>query len=474
VLFGHATLTITRPWDDDQVVLVSSIKAMTLRLERAFQEVDRHQARWLFDGMDRLSRSGLRGFLSEARLSSFPVSSLDDHEICELVRQCIADGRVVAVRKRRGESGRATDATGEQRHLVRAVEALTRGRLEQGGRRYKLVADADLAAMPGRNEYVVLSRDVAQRVLDDAARAPGTTADLGALLAQARSTLSKDWQPPVGPDGMVLLRKEIGARTVSVIEEPAISPSRMRKLMDRTWYEVSLVDEIGEAISGVELRIEIDGELYNGKTDAEGKLRLANAIRGEAKVRLVEPQAVLDLLDERWAEDRPEDWIVPSDDDTVLEVCRGASDWRHSVDLLPETPRIVIMEPPYWVRLYGEHDELMTGIACKVAVGGQTYEATSDAQGWIEFPVGQQCPESATVEWQRGGITYGMEVKLQCHEGQAEDVARARLWNLGFQSPDSASAVADFQSEVEMQEQDGELSDEVVEQIASSWAERNK
>lgn len=455
-------------------MLVSSIKAMSLRFEGDFQEVDRHQARWLFDGMDRWSRSGLRGFVSEARLSSFPVSSLDDHKICELVRQCIADGRVVAVRKRRGESGRVNDATGEQRRLVRAIDALTRGRLEQGGRRYKLVVDADLAAMPGRNEYVVLSQDAAQRVLDDIARAPGATADLGTLLAQARSKLSKDWQPPVGPDGLILLRKEIGPRTVAVIEEPAISPSRMRKLMDRTWYEVSLVDEIGEPLAGIELRVDVDGERYDGKTDADGKLHLPNAIRGEAKVRLADPQAVLDLLDERWTEDRPEDWIVPSDDDTVLEVCRGASDWRHSFVLQPEAPRMVVMEPPYWVRLYDGHGDLMTGLDCKVAVGGQTYAATSDGQGWIEFPVGERCPESAAVEWQKDGITYGMEVKLQCHEGQAQDVARARLWNLGFQSEDSASAVADFQSYVEMRERDGGLSIEVVERIARHWAERNR
>jgi hypothetical protein len=473
LLFGRATFTISRPWDDEQVVLVPSIEALSLRSEGTCQEVDRHQARWIFDRMDRWNAFGLRGFVSEARLSSFPVSSLDDRKVFELVRQSIADGRVVAVRKRRGTGNGAADAVGEQRRIVRAIEAITRGRLEQGGRLYKLVADADLAAVPGRNGYAVLSRDAAQRVLDEAAQAPGAAAGLATLLAEARGKLSKDWRAPAAPDGLLLLRKETAPRAASATEEPAISPSRMRKLMDRTWYEVWLVDEIGEPISDVEFVVDVDGDGYGGKTDAEGRLRVADAVRGEARARFANSQAVLELLDRRWAEDRTEDWIVPSSEDTDLEVCRAASDWRHSFVLQPETPRMVVMEPPYWVRLYDERGVLMTGLDCKVAVGGQTHEARSDGQGWIEFPVGQQCPESATVEWQKCGVTYGMEVKLQCHDGQAEDVARARLWNLGFQADDVASAISDFQSEADMQHQDGELSDEVVERIASRWAERN-
>lgn len=474
MLFGHATLTITRLWDDDEVVLAPHVRALGMCVREGWREMDRRQAGWLFDRMDRWSRAGVRDFVSQAHLSSFPVSSLDDHQLRTLVRQCLADGRIVALRKGLGGAGQESDPATEQRHVVRTVEALTHGRLDRAGRRYRLVASPDLARVSGRNDYAVVPRSAAQRILDEFASSPSVAPGLAEMLGKARGMLSNDWRPPVGPDGLILLRKEIRPTTVSVIDEPAITPSRMRTLMDRTWYEVLLLDEVGQPLPSVELCVEIDGELHNGKTDSEGKLHLGDVVRDEAKVRFAEPQAVLELLDARWAEDRPDDWIVPSADDVVLEICRASSDWRHSFTLQPETPRIVVVEPPYSVRLYDEHGDLMSGLDCKVAVGGQTYEATSDGQGWIEFPVGQHCPESATVEWQKGGVTYGMEVKLQCHEGEAEDIVRARLWNLGFQSQDDASAVADFQCEVDMQNQDGELSAEVVEQIASRWAERNR
>jgi len=292
--------------DPDQVFLVLSIKALHLRIEDGYQELEPGKALSLFDGLDRMARSDVRHFVAETRLSSFPLYRMDDQEVFALVRECIRDGRLVAVQKGSAKV-QAPSAAAEQRHLVRAIEASTRGRLNHRGRRYKLVVDVGLAQVPGRDEYVVLSRDSAQQILTEMASDPSTPADLAPLLAQAHDKLTKDWRPPMRPDGLVMLLKDITPRTVSPIQEPAITPSQMKALLERTWYEILLVDEIGQPISGVELRLMIQGDSQIGKTGKDGRLRFENLPRGEAKAGFVDPPAVLALLSKRWSDDRPDD-----------------------------------------------------------------------------------------------------------------------------------------------------------------------
>jgi hypothetical protein len=228
----YGTLSLSRPaTDDEEVMLVPSVRALRLRFEGGYQVVDSRKALWLFDNLDRTGQRDVRFFAAEARLTSFSHHMMDDQKVFALVRACIRDGRLVGIRRARSKVANAS-ATVEHRRLVNAIDQHTRGRLIHQGRRYKLAADVDVDKVSGRNEYVVLPRATAAQVLTEIASEPGTAADLPPLLAEARAKLTKDWRAPLQPDGLVMLRKDISPRTVSVVHEPAITPSEMKAIVD--------------------------------------------------------------------------------------------------------------------------------------------------------------------------------------------------------------------------------------------------
>jgi len=131
------------------------------------------------------------------------------------------------------------------------------------------------------------------------------------------------------------------------------------------------------------------------------------------------------------------------------------------------------MEPPYRVHLFDERGQPMPDLACTVAVDDRRHSVTSDSQGWIEFPVGEQCPEIVTIEWKQGKVARTMKVRLQCHEGRSDELARSRLWNLGFQCEYGDDAILAFKNKMDMEVVDGELPDDITNRISAHWTERN-
>jgi hypothetical protein len=211
------------------IVLASSVEAASLRLDEGWQNLSERDALWHFDGMDRWASSSIRDFVGEASLSSFPLSSVQDHELTEIVRRAIRDGSVVALRQ--GDAAKAPSAAVEWRRLVKEIEQKTRARLAFGGRQYKLVADADLSRLPDRNNYEVVGRDEAQKILKALANEQGMP---GQLLTQASEKLTKDWRPPISEaDGLVLLRRNFPPRTALSKDEPAITPSQMKAILTK-------------------------------------------------------------------------------------------------------------------------------------------------------------------------------------------------------------------------------------------------
>jgi hypothetical protein len=187
------------------------------------------QAIWLLAGMDRWGRACLRDFVAEARLSKLPVSTLGSHKLRSLVRESIENGRLVALRKTECRIG---DPTADQRQLLKFIEALTRGRLSHRGRQYKLVVLADLGRVADLDSYEVVRRPEADQILD--VIAADSIADLGILLAQARDKLAADRRPlTLRSGGVILLRRTIRPREVSVFREPVIVPVQTKAVMKR-------------------------------------------------------------------------------------------------------------------------------------------------------------------------------------------------------------------------------------------------
>jgi hypothetical protein len=61
------------------------------------------------------------------------------------------------------------------------------------------------------------------------------------LLKQASDKLTKDWSPPSQPDGLILLRRIFTPQAATSNNEPAITPSQLRAMMEKprwrsTWW----------------------------------------------------------------------------------------------------------------------------------------------------------------------------------------------------------------------------------------------
>jgi hypothetical protein len=259
VLFRRATLPPTRFGDgEDLIVLASSVEAARLRLDAGWQELSARDALWHFDSMERWASSSIRDFVGEASLSSFPLSSVRDHELTEIVRRGIRDGSVVALRQ--GDAAEAPSATVEWRRLVKEIEKEARGRLAFAGRQCKLVADADLSSLPDRNSYEVVGRDEAQKILTSLANEQGMPAE---LLTRARGKLSKDWRPPISEaDGLVLLRRNLPPRTAPSKDEPAITPSQMQELLTKKKKVISIAWTVASAWCSEDVAAEGNTENY--------------------------------------------------------------------------------------------------------------------------------------------------------------------------------------------------------------------
>jgi hypothetical protein len=285
VLFGRAILPLTPLWErDNPVALVPPIKAMDLCREEGYEKLPAHEALRHFDAMDRVSSWQVRQFVSEARLGSFAINRMDDHEVLKLVRDAVRDGWIIAVQKGAAKSDKPS-ATMELRGLVAQIERATRGKLSYGGRQYKLVVDLELERVPGRNNYEVSGHDEALRVLDGLAKEAGPAGDLSALLGQASAKLTPDWRPPSQPDGLILLRWIVTRAASKPDDGPSLTPSQMKAMMDKAALTIHVVDLKQEPQEGLAFKIEApDGSTASGKLDKEGRGRAQSSTPGDFTV----------------------------------------------------------------------------------------------------------------------------------------------------------------------------------------------
>jgi hypothetical protein len=275
MLLGHATLSLSHGVADEyEVLLVSSIRWIAVRGEGGYREIDTRKALRMLENLDRRRTMEIRSFVAKARLGTFAIARMDDREVLNLIREAIRDGRVIAVEKGAAQSD-SSGATVELRRLVAQVEKATRGKLSYRGRQYKLVVGNDLAKMPGRDSYDVVSQIDARAVLDGIAKESATSAE---PLRKASERIGKDWRPPFSqPKGLVLLRRTPVQATVPKDDGPALTPSQMKALLDpekpddlvlRLEHLYHDDRPVHEAPFTVELS---GGSRITGKLDAKGR-----------------------------------------------------------------------------------------------------------------------------------------------------------------------------------------------------------
>jgi hypothetical protein len=287
------SLKLTPPGCNETVILVRTTDALRLCREGGYEEMPAQQAELSSNGLVRRDMDALRDFVARAQLSRFPLSSLDDSELLALIRDSIKGKDVVILREGEGGEGES-DATVELRRLIKQIEHKTQGKLSYLGRRYKLVADADLKRVPNRDSYEVAKNEDARKVLDGIAGQSDTPNDLVALLVKARNKLTRDWRPPLHPDGLILLRKIIGYGASSNLTDEILTPSQIKKRHAKTeWIEIEVFDELGKPYTG-RYRIELpDGSFADGNFDDQGLWGNYDIEPGKCKMLLPDvPEAV--------------------------------------------------------------------------------------------------------------------------------------------------------------------------------------
>lgn len=107
-----------------------------------------------------------------------------------------------------------------------------------------------------------------------------------------------------------------------------------------TWYELTIVDEVGMPVDGLELEIQAPSGNQRIVTDGSGKARLDHALGTTAVARIVDVAAVRDIMFPRWEQARSGE--RPSGPDVVDMV---VSDPLAVVALPCEHPVTVVLVP---------------------------------------------------------------------------------------------------------------------------------
>ncbi len=264
---GCVAFALSPSWRDQRLVLVRATDAIRLCRGGDYETLPALGTIAQVEMLGRRDMDALRHFVARARLARFPLSFLDDQELLGLLRRLLKSGEVVALRESEG-GDKDGGASATQRRLIREIERKTRGGLGLDGRRYKLVADVDLGKLSHRDSYEVVRHDDAVKVLDALAKQNGAAAD---LLAKAKQGLTRDWRPPLVPDGLILLRKTVTMQAAAPDLAAAITPSQMKQMLAKTeWIEIVVKDELGHPYTGP-YRIQMpDGSIREGSFDEQG------------------------------------------------------------------------------------------------------------------------------------------------------------------------------------------------------------
>jgi hypothetical protein len=164
------SLTISRFLAEEKIFLVGALDALRLCGNGEYEAMHPTQALWEFSWPGFRFDWQIRSFVAKTCLTLTPLSFLSDADVLDIIKRSVQNRNLVALKKVAQVAGPA-DPTVEMRRLVRDLETKTRGKLNESGRAYKLVADVDLKRVPERDSYQVVAQDEGRKVLDALAKA---------------------------------------------------------------------------------------------------------------------------------------------------------------------------------------------------------------------------------------------------------------------------------------------------------------
>lgn len=145
------------------------------------------------------------------------------------------------------------------------------------------------------------------------------------LKAPANSTISVEEIAASVMSGNLVIAEKQKQRLAPVPDEPEPSSentpgARSVPLGDhvdngsivyKTWFQLTLLDEVGEAVNDVELKLAIDNRFEKLKTGADGKIRIDDVSDRFAIASIDDQEQLYDVLESRWEQAREGD--IPGD-----------------------------------------------------------------------------------------------------------------------------------------------------------------
>lgn len=146
-----------------------------------------------------------------------------------------------------------------------------------------------------------------------------------------------------------------------------------------TWFEVELVDEAGEPISGVELRFTVTGATETATTDGSGKARIDTKGGSFGSVSFVSPDAVRKEVEPRWEVLREPKAVA----DRVLSRL-GIRALAGAISIESKVTHLVVVEPPLgkiFMELRDRSGQVLLRDQAYRIEGPQTLEGRTDDDG---------------------------------------------------------------------------------------------
>jgi outer membrane protein OmpA-like peptidoglycan-associated protein len=146
---------------------------------------------------------------------------------------------------------------------------------------------------------------------------------------------------------LVVLKKPLQWAAITPEQQEEEEPAEPTPVSEKTtWFEVKLVDEVGEPISGVALTVAVGGKNEKATTNGAGKAKVEGK-GGVASVTFDKESDLRKKLKDLWAKPRGKKWYdVPgeeADKHTVIEVRRTQS--FSGVGLVAEETHTVVFQP---------------------------------------------------------------------------------------------------------------------------------
>lgn len=192
----------------DRRLLVRAADAIRLCRDGSYEPLPRHESS---QALSMRPAAQARDFVAKVGGLSRMLSDCPDQPLLAELRALIATGALVAVRECEGPPAQATPSLVKQRRVLGALATAKPEAMRFKGGIYRLLTDADFKRIQELDDYTVISRDSAVEVLTGLAES--ASAARARLFREAADLLTQDWRPPLSPDGLILLKRRLSART---------------------------------------------------------------------------------------------------------------------------------------------------------------------------------------------------------------------------------------------------------------------